>query len=110
MCPDPEMMLAFVDHLFGGDLDGLHDGLVELAWTNATNGKLSRAQLFGTDEFDELVERAAVLNQVEGTNAYLGAALRKHDTERSARCTDEHFLAATALFLLDISKCAQIPR
>ena len=107
MRSDPEMMLAFVDHLFGGDLDGLQDGLIELAWTNAADGKLSRAQLFGTDDLEGLVEHAAQLNEVDGQNMYLGAALRKPDTGRSARCTDEHFLAATA-FWADIDDAKAI--
>ena len=31
--PNPDQMLAHLQHLFGGFLDGVHDGLVELAWT-----------------------------------------------------------------------------
>ena len=74
MRPNSEMMLAFVEHLFGGDLDGLHHGLIELAWSNPADGKLNRAQLYGTDELEELVERATLLNKTQGTNVYIGAS------------------------------------
>ena len=32
--PNTDAMLAHLDHLFGGYLDGYHDGLIELAWTD----------------------------------------------------------------------------
>jgi hypothetical protein len=47
-----------VDHLFGGDLDGCQDGKIELAWTDGKDGKLRHAAIFGTDQLDELIERA----------------------------------------------------
>ena len=37
-----------LEHLFGGNLDGCHDGLIEIAYTDANDGKLKHARLFGT--------------------------------------------------------------
>jgi hypothetical protein len=56
--PDPRQMLSHLEHLFGGDLDGCHEGRIELAWTDAGDGRLKHAAVFGTDEIDELAERA----------------------------------------------------
>jgi hypothetical protein len=69
-------MRAHLEHLFGGYLDGCHEGLVELAWTDTrpVEGKyaLRHAGLFGTDRLDELVEEAARLNSQPMCNVYDG--------------------------------------
>ena len=75
--PDRAAMLRHVELVFGGGFDGALDGLVELAWTDAVTGSLRNAQLFGTDQLEELVDRAAELNRIERCNVYVGAALRK---------------------------------
>jgi hypothetical protein len=96
--PSAEQMLAHTQHLFGGFLDGCHDGKVEMAWTDAGDGKLRHAASFGTDQLDELVERALRQNRVPGQNVYIGAALRKLDIPPFGRCTDSDFLALTACY------------
>jgi hypothetical protein len=73
--PDHVAMLRHVELVFGGSFDGALDGLVELAWTDPATGSLRNAQLFGTDQLEELVERAAELNSTERCNVYIGAAL-----------------------------------
>ena len=90
--PDRAAMLRHVELVFGGGFDGALDGLVELAWTDPATGALRNAQLFGADQLDELVERAAELNRTARCNVYLGAALRKHGA--SSRCKDADFRAA----------------
>jgi hypothetical protein len=90
--PDAEGMLAHCHHLFGECLDGR----IELAWTDATHGKLRHAKLFGIDELDELVTQALEVNRA-GSNVYVGAALRKSDAP-DGRCTDTHFLALPAFY------------
>ena len=97
--PDPEQMLRHLEHLFGGDLDGCHEGKVELAWTDRNNGNLRHAAIFGTDELDELVERAAAENRVPGQNVYVGQALREPGIALFGRCKDEDFLALTAFYV-----------
>jgi KaiC/GvpD/RAD55 family RecA-like ATPase len=92
--PDPVAMAALLDHLFRDELGGL----VELAWTDAQDGKLRHAQLFKVDEIDDLVAKAVEVNSVEGQNAYFGAALRKLATRPFARATDHDFLAAPAFW------------
>jgi len=92
--PDSTAMLRHVELVFGGGFDGALDGLVELAWTDPTTGALRNAQLFGTDQFDELVERAAELNRIERCNVYVGAALRKPGTSPDKRTSDAAFYCA----------------
>lgn len=99
--PDVDAMAAHVEHLFGGYLDGFHDGLVELAWTEPTkdaSGRhpLKHAKLFGTDQLDELVEEASRLNAVPMCNVYIGAALRRPDTAPFGRAQDSDAWVLTA--------------
>lgn len=98
MVPDLEQMRRHVEHLFGGFLDGCHEGRVELAWTDGRDGKLSHAMVFGTDELDELVERAVSENKVTGQNVYVGQALRRPDVVPFGRCGDADFFALTTLY------------
>lgn len=87
-------MLRHVEQVFGGGFDGALGGLVELAWTDPATGALRHGQLFGTDQLDELFERAEALNRVEGSNVYLGAALRKPGTIADRRASDAAFYSA----------------
>ena len=32
--PDVEAMADHLEHLFGGDLGGHHEGMIEIAWTD----------------------------------------------------------------------------
>ncbi len=66
--PDADQMRQHLELLFGGDLGGKHDGLIEIAWRDANTGKLSKAELFGTDKFDEAVKKAVEVNCVHGQN------------------------------------------
>ena len=92
--PDPTAMLRHVELVFGGGFDGALDGLVELAWTDPATGSLRNAQMFGTDQLEELVERAAELNRTERCNVYVGAALRKPGTALAKRTADSDFHSA----------------
>jgi hypothetical protein len=97
--PDAGQMQDHLEHLFGGDLDGCHEGKVELAWTNPDDGKLSHARLFGTDQLDSLVEKAFELNCLPGQNVYVGAALRRPDAPEIGRCGDDAFYALPAFYV-----------
>jgi hypothetical protein len=97
--PDADQMLRHMEHLYGGDLDGCHEGKIELAWTNAKDGRLCNAAIFGTDQIEEMVERAVMENRVPGQNVYIGQALRKHDIPPFGRCKDEDFLSLTAFYV-----------
>ena len=96
--PDAAMMRRHVGHLFEGWLDGCHDGRIELAWTDGRDGKLKHAAIFGTDELDELVERALAENRKPGQNVYIGQALRHPDIAPFGRCKDDEFFALTAFY------------
>ena len=97
--PDADQTLRHVEHLFGGYLDGCHEGKIELAWCDGKDGKLRHAATFGTDELDELVERAVKENRAPGQNVYVGQALRKPDIPPFGRCTDNDFFALTAFYV-----------
>lgn len=97
--PDPEQMLRHLEHLFGGDLDGCHEGKIELAWCDGKDGRLRHAATFGTDEIDEMVERAVRENRLPGQNVYIGQALRKPDIAPFGRCTDADFFALSTCYV-----------
>lgn len=98
MKPNAESMQQHLEHLFDGFLDGCHDGLIEIAWTDTADGRLRHAQLFGTDQIDEAVACAAEKNTVQGQNIYVGAALRKKETFDDRRASDTDILALTAYY------------
>ena len=58
--PDSDAMRRQLEHVFLGDLDGAHNGLIELAWNDPRNGALSAAALFGTDRIVERSEERRV--------------------------------------------------
>lgn len=102
--PDTKAMAQHVEHLFGGYLDGCHDGLIELSWTDTkpdTSGRhrLANARMFGTDKLEELVEEAARLNAQPMCNVYIGAALRKAETAPFGRAQDSDAYALTAAYV-----------
>ena len=94
MKPDPEAMDRFLSHLFGNELRGL----VELAWRDPQDGKLRHAQLFHLDNLDALIDKAVEVNSIEGTNTYIGPAIRHQNTAPFARAGDEDFLCAPAFW------------
>jgi len=98
IAPDADQMLRHLEHLFGGDLDGCHEGRIELAWTDGKDGRLRHAAIFGTDQLNEVVERAVAVNSVPGQNVYVGQALRKPDIPPFGRCGDDDFLALSAFY------------
>lgn len=96
--PCPDLMRQHLEHLFDGNLDGCHDGLIEIAHTDTADGKLKHARLFGTDEIDAAIEFAQSQNRVSGQNIYVGAALRKATTPRDRRASDADILALPAFY------------
>lgn len=101
--PDADAMRRHLDHLFGGFLDGYHDGLIELAWTDTIPDakgryKLSHAKMFGTDEIDELIGTAVAMNSRRNCNVYVGAALRKPNTPPNKRSEDGDAWCLTAVY------------
>jgi hypothetical protein len=110
--PDVSAMRHHVEHLFGGYLDGCHEGLIELSWTDtrpdaAGKYRLGNARLFGTDSLDELVDEAARLNAQPMCNVYIGAALRHPDTAPFGRSKDRDAWALTCAYVdLDDAEAA----
>lgn len=102
--PDQNAMRQHVEHLFGGDLGGCQDGKIELAWTDnrpdtAGRYRLKNARLYSTDQINELVEYAAMLNSTNNCNVYIGAALRKPDTSPFGRGQDADAYALTCAYV-----------
>jgi hypothetical protein len=102
--PDRGAMHKHVEHLFGGYLDGCHEGLIELSWTEpkadeAGKHPLKHARLFGTDQLEELIEEASRLNSQPMVNVYIGAALRHRDTAPFARAKDSDAWALTCAYV-----------
>jgi predicted transcriptional regulator len=114
--PDAGAMREHLEHLFGGFLDGFHDGLVELAWTDVTpnaDGRyaLRHASLFGTDQIEPLIAEAVRLNRQTMCNVYVGAALRKPKTWPNARASAGDVLALTCAYAdLDDQGVASVAR
>jgi len=101
--PNPDDMRSHIEFLFGGNIHGFQDGLIELAWTDAKPNSaglhpLRHARLFGTDQIDELIEEACRVNANAKTNVYIGAALRHPGTAPFGRAQDADFFAATAVW------------
>lgn len=102
--PNAETMRRHVERLFAGDLHGLQNGLVELAWTRSTpdaQGRhgLAHARLFGTDQLDDLVTEAVKLNRIPNVNVYVAGALRHPDTAPFARTSKRDFYGSKWLWL-----------
>ena len=89
-----EKIQTFVDRLFGDQTAGR----VELAWTDAQDGRLRHARTFDLADLDQLVEEAMTVNLTEGQNCYIGAALRQDNVAPFGRCADQDFLAAPAFW------------
>jgi hypothetical protein len=110
--PDVAAMREHVEHLFGGYLDGYHDGLIELSWTDTSPDpsgryRLAHARLFGTDRLDDLVQEAARLNATPMCNVYIGAALRHPNTAPFGRGQDRDAWALTSAYVdLDDAEAA----
>ena len=98
LAPSSAQMLEFLEHVFGGQLDGLHDGLIEIATTNASNAVIY-AQHFGTHQLEEAADFAAKANATRGCNAYVGMAIRRPDnTPWGKRTTKMHVMGTTVLW------------
>lgn len=101
LTPNEADMREHVEHLFGGFLDGFHDGRIELAWTDAepdASGRypLRHAETYATDDIDALIARAVEVNSRPRTNVYIGACLRHPNTPPVGRCNDDDVYCAPA--------------
>lgn len=98
LSPSVQQMRDFLEHIFGGDLDGLHEGLVEIAYTTPQNAVIYAAH-FGTHLLDDAAEFASKVNSKPGCNVYVGMALRRPDnTPWNKRTTKDHVLGTTVLW------------
>ena len=101
--PDADMMLAFLEHLFGDMLDGW----VELAWTDPWDKNVRHGRSFDVGSLEELVDEAVKQNAIEGQNTYFGAALRAPNTAPFGRGNDDDFYKAPA-FWADLDEASSV--
>jgi hypothetical protein len=102
LVPSSASMLAHVEHLFGGELGSLQYGLIELAWNKPGERAVNQGQLYPANRLKLLVEHAVAKNS-QGSNVYIGAALRQPGTAPFARAKDADFLALTCAYV-DLDK------
>ncbi|MBT3703815.1 MAG: AAA family ATPase [Alphaproteobacteria bacterium] len=93
LVPDPDTALRHLEGLYNDQMNGC----VELAWTDAY-GPLKHARMYEVSCLEEMAEKAAELNSVEGVNVYYGQALRHDTVEKSKRGSDADILALTAVY------------
>lgn len=87
LSPNTDAMAEFLEHAFGGYLDGLQNGLIEIACCANQGDKPNErwtSHLFGTDEIDEAVAFASEQNE-KRLNIYFAPALRHPDSPRDKR-------------------------
>lgn len=96
--PDRVAMRQHLEHLFGGGLDGYHDGLIEISWDAKWKGAGFQSALFPVTDIDAAVEEAAKQNLIPKQNVYIGATLRKPDTPPFGRASDDDFYASTCVW------------
>lgn len=89
--------------LVKSNLDGLHDGLIEIAWSAPDReGVISgpnRAACFGTDQIDEAVACAIKVNSVDKYRVYWGGGLRTPNAPRGKRTKKIHFHGAVFVWI-----------
>ena len=92
--PNKELMASHLDVLFSRAMSGK----VEITSIHATDRKTSpKTQLFDVDD-EAAIEWAAAVNQEPGWNVYVGAAVRKDETQPNKAATDNDFLISYVLF------------
>lgn len=100
LSPDKKVMTDFLEHLFGGYLDGLHDGLIEISHVQNQGDKPNeywRSRLFGTDEIEDAVNFAAEMN-AQRRNLYVAPALRHPDADRNKRASKDQVMGTVILW------------
>lgn len=101
--PNESLIISHLKILFDGLPPELQDGLIELAWTDAaegrsSHGRLCHSRLFLPSDIAEAARVAKSHNSVPGQNVYVGAALRRPGTSRERRASDKDFYALTAFY------------
>jgi hypothetical protein len=100
LTPSRDAMRQFLNHLFGGYLDGLHDGLIEISHVENQGDKPIerwRSKLFGTDEIEDAVDFASAMN-AQRYNVYVAPALRHPDADRNKRASKDQVMGTVVLW------------
>ncbi|MDD3182647.1 MAG: AAA family ATPase [Alphaproteobacteria bacterium] len=106
--PDPKQMLQHLEHLFGGWNNDYHKTLIEIAWTDGSDGKLRHATQFDINERDNAVTLALKQNRIPRQNIHVGTALRKPETQRNRRAGDKDVFSLPAFYIdLDTLEAVQ---
>lgn len=103
-------MRTHLEHVFGGDLDGHHDGWIELRMLKGARDdpdRGSQSHWFHTDELDELADRALEINRQPGWNAFFGQALLQTDGAPFGAASDSDYLASPCAYV-DLDKAKAV--
>lgn len=104
IAPDQIAITAHLDFLFGGQTEGL----IEIAYTPQTSSAVSSAKFFPVSEILKAAEFAANQNAKEGSNVYVGAALRNPNTAPFGRSDINDYFKSTAIWCdLDDAEAAK---
>jgi hypothetical protein len=89
--PDPVIIRAHLNKLFGRCSVEYPGGLCEIAWSRQGGGAIVNAQSFATtpEGLTTATELAAKLNAA-GSNVYVGVNPRKPSAPELGRCSAEH--------------------
>jgi RecA-family ATPase len=114
--PNPALMLAHLEHMFGKTPKEYSDGLVEIAWQLPYLDKKGRqpfgeSQLFGLDRLKDAVEFAVEKNSAEFQPVYFGPMLRLPNTPPFGRTGKTDLYVAFSRWTdLDTGDAATIAR
>jgi hypothetical protein len=93
LSPDKAAMLEHLRFLFGNPAE-YSDGKIEIAYTPAHTGAVSKADFFDASELEKAVDFAYQINSNVGVNVYVGAALRVPDVFPGGRSSEKEYYAS----------------
>jgi len=99
--PNPTDVSRHIE-ILATNLTEYQDGFIEIAYNNPGHPEVKNAQRFTTDKVSEATDFAIKVN-LEGSNIYVGPALRSPDTAPFGRSNDSDFYA-TSYVWLDIDR------
>lgn len=107
IAPDQIAITAHLDFLFGGQTEGL----IEIAYTQPASSAVASAKFFPVTDILGAAEFAANQNAKEGSNVYVGAALRNQNTAPFGRSDINDYFKSTAIWCdLDDAEAAKTAR
>lgn len=95
--PDRDAIAAHLNFLFS-DVQEFKDGKIEIAYTPADSGAVSKAEWFSVSDLGIAADFAARINSTPGVNVYVGAAIRDPETPPFGRSEASDYYASTVIW------------